>query len=199
MKYLKKYETCVNENIFDKAKSKKLKTTEKPEKQTEWKIYCDLDGVLCDFGKQLNDTWLSKFNKENGTKIKTGWDFEEKYGSKDFWNRISEIGLSFWSDMPWTKDGKKLWNYIKDKNTEILSTPSKDEISRKGKQIWCKRELGNINLILSYNKSTKANPNSILIDDFEINIEKWVKAGGIGILHRNTEDTLKKLKDILEK
>ncbi len=189
-----KFDEFINENIFDKAKYKKI-----PEKQTDWKIYCDLDGVLCDFKKQLDDTWLDKFNKENGTKIKTGWEFEEIYGSKEFWENIGKVGLKFWSEMPWTKDGKKLWNFIKDKNTEILSTPSKDKISRDGKKIWCKRELGDTNLILSYNKASNANPKSILIDDLKKNIEKWNKAGGIGILHKNTEDTLKKLKDILSK
>ena len=40
--------------------------------------------------------------------------------------------------------------------------------------------------------------NSILIDDREKNIREWEKAGGIGILHTSTKDTLRKLKRIID-
>jgi len=100
--------------------------------------------------------------------------------------------------MMWMKDGKKLWNFLKDKNVEILSKPSKDKLSREGKRIWCKRELGNVKVNLSRNKKTYAKPNHILIDDLEENIDPWTKAGGIGILHKNTDDTIKKLKKYLK-
>jgi len=36
-----------------------------------------------------------------------------------------------------------------------------------------------------------------LIDDLPRNIDPWIEAGGIGILHKNTEDTIKKLKKII--
>jgi len=196
-KYTESFDSF-NENVFNKAKEKEKKKEEK-EEQTDWKIYCDMDGVLSDFNKQLHDTWLAEYNKENKTKFKDGWSFESKNGSKEFWKRVGEVGLKFWSDMPWMPDGKKLWNFIKNKNVEILSRPSRDQISRDGKKIWCERELGkDIKLTLSYHKEKLANPKSILIDDLKKNIDKWNKAGGIGILHKNTEDTLKKLKDILK-
>ena len=41
-----------------------------------------------------------------------------------------------------------------------------------------------------------ANEHSILIDDMQKNIDQWKAAGGIGILHTNAKDTIKKLKDL---
>jgi len=179
MKHLKKYET------FE-------------EKDMEYKIFVDLDGVLTDFDKNIQDGFLREFNKENGTNIKDGFEFEDEYGSIELWKRVGKLGIEFWSEMPWMKDGKKLWNYIKEYDTEVLTKPSKQKICKQGKQIWCKRELGNdVKVNISNNKYEYSKPNHILIDDLEKNINSWIDAGGIGILHKNTEDTIKKLKKYL--
>ena len=187
----KKLETTLHgfltENMFKKAKQK--------EKETDYQIMMDMDGVVCDFDKQLKQMFLDKYNKENETTFKTGWDFEDEYGPEKFWKEINKLGIKFWSEMPWTKDGRKLWNFVKQfDNTEVLTKPSKDKLSRDGKKIWCKEELGDVKVNFSYNKEQLAKPNRILIDDLEKNIDPWIKAGGIGILHKNTEDTIKKLK-----
>ena len=185
---MKKFNKFVNENIFTKAK----------EKEKVFKIFVDMDGVLTDFDKVVQDGFLKQWNKDNKTKIKDGWGFEAKYGSKSFWSQVEKMGLKFWLEMPWTKDGKKLWNFVKGMNVEILSTPSQDSDSMKGKNIWCERELGDVKVTLTRQKQSKAKPNAILIDDLKKNIDKFTVAGGIGILHKNTEDTIKKLKEILD-
>lgn len=169
-------------------------------KENTWKIYCDMDGVLCDFDRQLKDSWLDEYNKENNTNYKNGWDFDEKESSNKFWKNVEKFGVKFWSDMPWMKDGKKLWNYIKKYDTEILSTPSRDSNSKKGKYIWCKRELNfdKDKITLTKQKYLKANETSILIDDLKKNVDKFKEAGGVAILHKNTEDTIKKLKDLIK-
>jgi len=96
--------------------------------------------------------------------------------------------------MYWKEDGKELWNFLKKyDNVKILSKPSKDRLSKKGKIIWCKRELG-VKPILSFKKSDYADKNSILIDDLKQNIDEWIQAGGIGILHKNTKNTIQQLK-----
>jgi hypothetical protein len=50
-------------------------------------------------------------------------------------------------------------------------------------------------LILRSAKHKKdfAGPNNILIDDRVDNINGWIEAGGIGILHTSAEDTIKQL------
>ena len=166
------------------------------ENKKDYIIYCDMDGVLTDFEKSIKDGFLNDWNKKHKTKIKDGWAFSKKYNISKFWKNIELLGLEFWSNMSWMKDGKELWNYIKDKNIKILSSPSQDKKSKEGKLIWCDREL-NLKPILSNNKERYADKNSILIDDLPKNINKWVDAGGIGILHKNTKTTIKKLKEIL--
>ena len=39
-------------------------------------------------------------------------------------------------------------------------------------------------------------PNDVLVDDYRRNIDGWINAGGIGILHTSIDDTLDKLDDM---
>jgi len=79
-----------------------------------------------------------------------------------------------------------------------LSAPSEKNESRVGKHKWVKRELPGFHLILRSPEHKKdfAAPNSILIDDREDNIDSWKKAGGIGILHKSANETIKELKKL---
>jgi hypothetical protein len=154
--------------------------------KSKYKIYCDMDGVLVDF--------------EKGYKDLTGVDLKGKHvsNSQEFWDPITKAGEKYWSELEWTADGKALWKYISKYNPEILSAPSKDISSKTGKHIWVDRELGNVNLILksAYQKQQYAKENSILIDDRADNIQRWKDAGGIGIHHTSTENTIKELKKL---
>ena len=90
-------------------------------------IYCDMDGVLSDFDKQL-----AIF-----TGIKDGRQYEKQKGTEAFWDQIDKGGLKYWSEMPWMSDGKTLWSYLKNKNVKILSAPAKTiPESSRGKHIW---------------------------------------------------------------
>ena len=68
--------------------------------------------------------------------------------------------------------------------------------SRVAKHDWVNKELPGTQLLLRNAKHKKdfASPTSILIDDRIDNVEGWIGAGGIGILHKNTKDTIKQLK-----
>lgn len=103
--------------------------------------------------------------------------------------------------MPWTKDGKRLWGYLVNKDVDvfILSAPSKRlEYSEKGKKIWVNRELGNVPVFFrpKERKAEFSCPNCILIDDTPENVKMWKSKGGIGILHKSAADTIKKLKEL---
>jgi hypothetical protein len=152
-------------------------------------IYCDMDGVLTDFEKQF----------EIFTGIKDGKKFEKEEGTEAFWGEIAKGGLKYWSEMPWMDGGKELWDYIKDKNIKILSAPAKTipECSP-GKRMWVKENLGSVELIVcsAKEKQDYAKKNTILIDDKKENIDQWNDRGGIGILHKTTASTIKKLKEL---
>jgi hypothetical protein len=53
-----------------------------------------------------------------------------------------------------------------------------------------------LTLAQSFNKKNYAEPNHILIDDRLSNIEQWRAAGGIGILHTSSDETITQLKKL---
>lgn len=126
--------------------------------------------------------------------------YETTQGREKFWKLIDAEGLSWWSHMPWMSDGKILWEYLKDRKPYVLSAPAKMlPQSRKGKKIWAGRELGTkvpLRLVKAKLKQNFAHPNAVLIDDHQRNVEQWEAAGGIGILHTSTKDTIRQLKSI---
>ena len=149
---------------------------------------CDMDGVLTDFE--------GEFLKISGGIVCD--KFEGTQGRETFWRLIDSEGLDWWEHMPWMPDGKVLWEYIKDRKPYILSAPAKDlSQSRKGKKLWAGRELGRkvpLRLVKAKLKQTFAHPNALLIDDLKRNVDQWIAAGGIGILHTSAQDTIKQLK-----
>lgn len=152
--------------------------------RADYKIYCDMDGVLVDFDK--------------GYKELTGKEASFDTPKEEFWAPIQKAGAAFWIKLQWMPDGKKLWEFIKPYNPDLLSAPSRDESSKIGKFVWVKRNVPGTKLILrqAERKQEFATPNSILIDDRADNIQRWKDAGGIGIVHTSAADTIQQLKDL---
>jgi hypothetical protein len=152
--------------------------------KADYKIYCDMDGVIVDFDK--------------GYKELTGKEASFDTPKEEFWAPIQKAGAEFWIKLQWMPDGKQLWNYIKPYNPQLLSAPSRDESSKIGKFVWVKRNVPGSKLILrsAERKQEFATPNSILIDDRADNIQRWKDAGGIGIHHTSAADTIQQLKDL---
>lgn len=151
------------------------------------KIFVDLDSTLTDFDKQLAEL----LNK----KLVRGWDFGN---DPKIWKKIDDAGSEYWSSMSWMPDGKELWGYIKEFDPTVLTAPSRHSSCKVGKRVWVKEYLDNAPIIIDEKKYKHAKKNYILIDDREKNIKKWEEAGGIGILHKDTKSTIKKLKKIME-
>ena len=174
--------------------SKTLKTTtnvnEDLEKiRTKYKIFSDMDGVITDF-----DQSFKKYSDGLAPA-----DYEKKFGKEKFWELIDGKGkVGFWVGMPWMEDGKQYWDYIKDYDVELLSSPSRSSTSRLGKRLWVRNNLPGIKLTLAQaaKKQNYAAPNHILIDDRKSNIEQWRSQGGIGILHTSAADTINQLKKL---
>ena len=155
------------------------------EKVMDYKIYCDMDGVLADF--------------ESGYEELTGIDLRGEFQKgEDFWDPISKAGVGFWAGLKWMPDGQKLWDYLKPFDPVLLSAPSREDSSRIGKHVWVKHKIPGTKLILRYasQKQELATPESILIDDRQVNIDQWEAAGGIGILHTSADNTISQLKEL---
>ena len=160
-----------------------------PEQEStpKYQIYCDMDGVLTDFESRfltkLNSEGPKYYSQKEIDIITKPKDFEKLYGMEEFWKFIDfHIGVSFWVGMEWMPQGQKLWDFIKPYNTQLLTSPSRNNTSRLGKNLWVRNNLTpkpKVNFAYSADKQRFASPNSILIDDKKSNINEWKAAGGI--------------------
>jgi len=175
-----------NKSILNIIRREVLKEMYNINEKQQYKIYCDMDGVIVDF--------------EDGYKRLTGKNIKGNHvkGDADFWQPITDAGANFWINLDWMPDGEQLWKYIKNYSPSILSAPSREKSSRTGKKIWVEDNIPGTKLILkpAPEKQELAEPNAILIDDREDNIEQWINAGGIGILHTSANDTITQLKKL---
>jgi hypothetical protein len=100
----------------------------KTQRDSSYVIYCDLDGVLVDF-----DAGVRKLCRGKGPK--------EIEKSSTMWKAIA-TAKRFYYHLPWTSDGKMLWNSIRHMSPNILTGVPMFKESRLDKAEWCKRELG---------------------------------------------------------
>lgn len=151
------------------------------------KIFVDLDNTLTDFSKQLADLL--------GKKLDRTWDFGNDH---KVWKKIDEAGEKFWSEMKWMPDGKELWDAVKEYKPTILTAPSRHQSSKTGKKAWLKENLPDVPYIIEEKKYKYADKDAILIDDRDKNIKEWKEAGGIAIHHKDSESSIKQLKEIMK-
>ena len=74
-------------------------------------VFCDMDGVMCDFDLQ--------FTQMIGSSPK---EFESQYGTLKFWNEIANKGELFWSSMEKMPD----FNQLKDGIVKIVNDNNLD-------------------------------------------------------------------------
>ena len=169
----------------------------------KYTIFCDMDGVLCDFDLGYKDL-TGKSTDEANTVGKS-------YFWKLFRENVSENEKEFWANLEWQPGGKELWGYIEQYKPNILSSPAIDfnlpqdqqlnpdfNQAIQGKKMWIAKNLSNVGkeiFVPAVQKSAFAKPNRILIDDMQKNIDAWNAAGGEAILHTSTTETLTILKE----
>ena len=178
----------MNKSIVDLLEAYPL--PEVKEKPT-YKIFCDMDGVLTNFE--------ARFEHFSGMHPQ---EYEKKYVREQFWHLIdTKIGVRFWVGMDWMPQGKKLWDFIKPYQPDLLTSPSRDNSSRLGKNLWVKNNLNpKPRTIFAYSadKQIFASENRILIDDKKSNINEWASKGGIAIRCKdgNVNHVIEKLKEL---
>ena len=180
---------------------------------SEYKIYCDMDGVLCDFDEGYKNATKSLKGDNGKPKFPNGISTKEANakGKKYFWElfreSVGENEKDFWANLPWQPGGENLWTFISPYNPNILSSPainfSKPQDQQLdpnyneaiiGKKEWINKNLYNVGKEIFVPASQKVDsvaPNHILIDDMKKNTDAWEAAGGIAILHKNYATTKK--------
>ena len=149
----------------------------------KYKIYCDLDGVICNFDKKVEEL--------TGKLLK---NLDEKV----MWSIVARHN-NFYGDLEWMPDGKELWDNILHLQPTILTGLPMGNWAKPQKISWCIRELGyETPVITTYSreKHLHSGPNCILIDDRKKLKDKWEIANGIFIHHINAKDTLNELRNL---
>lgn len=152
-----------------------------------------MDGVLCNFEKRFTELYgkdaLGARDRKNFT---TNWP-----------NFIMDGNFE---SLEWFPGGKELLHFIQyatDWEVEILSSSGGEKFHSEvaaQKVVWlCNKGIPyKANIVPGRkHKTAYATPETILIDDTEDIIVNFNAAGGLGILHKDINETLAKLRTLL--
>jgi hypothetical protein len=157
-------------------------------------LYLDMDGVLCFFEKRFREL----FNTMGERNRK---DFDK--------NWPSFIQGKNFEDLEKFPGCDKLLAFAKDLQdnhgikVEILSSSGGEkfhsEVTAQKIKWLCDNGITfKANIVPgSSKKAALATPDAVLVDDTDYVIDAYVKAGGIGILHTDADETIEKLKSML--
>jgi hypothetical protein len=161
------------------------------------KIYLDMDGVICDFHKRYREM----FSYDAG-----GEGMENSRDRKEFsknWKQF--VGTNQFETLDWFPGGLELVEFVKtlDVRVEILSSSggihNHSEV-RDQKISWLRKNgiFFPVNIVPGRRvKKYFALPSNILIDDMEDVIDRFNENHGIGILHKDVNVTISRLKELL--
>lgn len=158
------------------------------------KIYVDMDGVLCNFEKRYTDLFGHISEQVRRKEFRVNFD--------------TFIATNQFATLEALPDFQLLRNSLDalDIPKQILSSTAYEEtfetISKQKKEWLYENFVTWPDPIFVPGKRHKykfAEPDSVIIDDTWSVIDDWRKAGGIGIHHKNAEQTLAELKCCLNK
>ena len=155
----------------------------------EFKIYCDLDGVIADFDgrvKEITGKWPKEFPSSNQVWKALDLQAEDNYAY-------------FYSGVNLLPDAHILWEFLKPFNPEILTALGRLSFSTKVKLDWIYDQLDSeVKVLFVERGEHKAiqygKKGTVLIDDKEKSIISWRKTDGIGVVHKSAEETIRNLK-----
>ena len=155
-------------------------------------IFLDQDGVLADFESGLTKALGYKVNLK---------DKKDVYDAEKRKLTAQRLFLNL-EPLP---DAWKLVDYCTNSgiHTEILTAAG--TVNRtlviKDKIDWIRRYVHPHWIVIPTFKGSQkaafAHKKAVLIDDRQRNIDVWVEAGGIGILHETADETIKQLNKII--
>lgn len=163
------------------------------------KIYFDMDGVLADFERGVEEICGLTPQSQNGKHRSPAEDDE-------MWARI-KLDEHFYDHLEIMPGAKELFDAVYGKyrdKCEILTGIPKPkrgiESAGDDKISWVRRLLSEdikVNIVFREEKPQFCTGKEcILIDDLEKNINEWESMGGTGILFTDAESTMQKLKEL---
>jgi hypothetical protein len=203
----------------------RMKTMMRLNENTTYQIYVDMGGVL--FLSSSNDevqvgttekptdvkvfqSWVINSKKDNQILGKYGADGKWGKNTNNAWVKYGEEYKKLNPNVKTTSGnsqsfiGSSLWNYIKNQNPFILtSVGTTNAEQKKQNKLKQTRSLGipDNRVLFVTNGTDKAQysgQNKILIDDSPANIRAWTGEKGVGIEHKNNDQTIKMLSQYLQ-
>lgn len=152
------------------------------------RLYLDLDGVMADFD--------AHFPEQFG--------LDHRSLADDAMWKIINAHPSYFFDMPVCHGALDFFATVAHLNPIILTACPKSDYQNTARQkrAWVRKHLSASITVLPVmggrNKPLFMHqPGDILIDDFESNTKVWEQAGGVAILHRGFDTTLRSLRQII--
>lgn len=170
-------------------------------------VTTDLPQIFLDMDETIVD-WLNPANKALLAKGLPKWNdpswkkYSDKEADKIRWSVLNDIP-DFWETLPFTSDGKQIWNFVKKYRPKILSACGPlAKNCQIGKKKWIDKHLERSKLsgIHFVRRSEKKNfakidgAPGVLIDDYIKNCEEYVTAGGYAIQATTATSVISKLK-----
>ncbi|MFP3959340.1 MAG: hypothetical protein ACLFUX_04150 [Spirochaetaceae bacterium] len=156
-------------------------------------LFVDLDGVLADFDRRVLELTGRSPSMQSPSHM---------------WPILARTP-GFYAELPWTPDGKRLWNYLRPYRPVVLTGLPRGTWARPQKLQWCRRELGpevEVITCMSREKAEKARawlhehaegqlPTPVLVDDRASLREQWEGMGGIFVHHTDARSTITRLNE----
>lgn len=163
-------------------------------------VFLDVDGILTSFRKGIADA-LGKSYDYAGMSDK--WIFWDDWPDVSFEMVNDVCTFDFWQYLPWMHDGHDILRAITDKfhweQIYLLTAPMPNIESPTGKWLWVSDNLPiylKRTIITQVPKSLFAQPDILLIDDKDENVEEFTAAGGNAILVPRPYNKLRKYSDV---
>lgn len=151
------------------------------------KIFVDMDGVLADFHGYYCEQFAPEVDLAD-PKYLGSWSLVPRLNmsKKEFWSNTQRLG--FWESLPVMVECSGILNLVENAvgldNVVLLTNASNCPVAIQGKYAWIEKHLPRYlnRVMITKQKHFCAHVDSLLIDDFDKNINEFRDSGGSAIL-----------------
>ncbi len=149
-------------------------------------LFLDCDGVLADFD--------GRATKVLGMPPSI---YEEKYGTKSFWDKIY-ADKNFFGLLTPMEDAYELFDAVVHLTPVILTGKPRGEWAVEQKLAFRDKYFPGVEMVVcpARNKIKFAKPGDVIVDDREKYRQTWIDGGGVCVSHTSAKDSIRQLKEL---